>query len=103
VPIKVAIWLNGILATNLRGHIYRTTFKRRRGKMEVLIDEEENKLVQYLLKMQELGFPLTIGQLREKVGILIQSRVTPFTDGVPRARWIKCFKRRHPELAIKKA
>jgi len=76
---------------------------RRRGKLGVLSHVEEHKLVEYLLKMQNLGFPLSIGQLREKVGILTQVRVTPFKDGVPSPSWVKYFNKRHLELSIRKA
>jgi len=34
---------------------------------------------------------------------LIQSRVTIFKDSVPGVGWVKCFKNRHPQLAIRKA
>jgi len=68
--------------TNLRGHLYGTTLRRRTGKRVVLIDGEEVELVEYLMKMQNLVFPLTIGQLREKVGILTQARVILFIDDV---------------------
>lgn len=74
----------------------------RRGKKAVLTEEEEADLVAYLMNIQNLGFPLTIGQLRKKVGTLTQSQVTPFTDGVPGPGWVKCFKRRHEELALRK-
>lgn len=100
--IRSAARDHGIPCSSLRGHVYGTTMQRRRGRKGVLTDAEEEKLVQYLLRMQELGFPLTLGQLREKVGILTQGRVTPFTDGVPGAGWVKCFRRRHPELTLRK-
>jgi len=70
--------------------------------MGVLTDEEEKELVEYLMKMQQLGFPYTISQSREKVGILTQARVTSFKDGIPSLGWVKCFKIRHPKLSIKK-
>ena len=94
---------NGIPPSTLRGHIYGTTLQRRRGKVGVLTDEEEKTLAQHLVDIQDLGFPLTIGQLREKVSILTQSRHTPFKNGVPGPGWVKCFKWRHPELSIRKA
>lgn len=74
---------NRIHVSSLRGHVYGNATHRRRGRRRVLTDEEESEVVQYLLNMQNLGFPLTIGQLREKIGILTQGKVTPFTDGVP--------------------
>jgi len=103
VLIRQAARDNGIPASSLRGHIYGTIMQRRRGKLGMLTDAEEQELVEYLLKMQNLGFPLTIGQLREQVGILTQGRFTPFKNGVLGPGWIKCFKNKHKELVVKKA
>jgi len=102
MSIREAGRINGIPSSTLRGHVYGTTIYRKRGKKRVLTEAEEEGLVDYLIKMRNLGFPLTLGQLWEKVGILIQTRVTPFTDGVPSPRWVKCFKKRHPELSMRK-
>jgi hypothetical protein len=39
---------------------------------------EEVELEDYLLQMQELGYPLTIRQLRLKVAQMCETRVNPF-------------------------
>ena len=51
--------------------------------------------------MQEYGYPLSMDQLRLKVAKMIQYRVTPFRDGIPRNGWIKWFKKRHPNLTLR--
>jgi len=60
-------------------------------------------VVQFVISMQNHGFPLTIGQLKEKVATITQTRVTPFKDGIPGEGWVRCFKRRHPELVLRKS
>jgi len=55
----------------LRNYIFGTTINKRRGKLGVLTDEEEAQLEDYLFQRETLGFPLTIGQLREKIEFLL--------------------------------
>ena len=59
----------------------------------MLMHSEEKTLEEYILKMQEYGYPLTMNELRLKVVEMIQERVTPFCDGIPRIGWIKWFKK----------
>ena len=59
--------------------------------------------MQYVLAMQELGFPLTILQLKLKVAMMTQGRDTPFTNGVPGTSWLCWFRRRHLELSMRLA
>jgi len=92
----------GILKTILKGHLYGTILNRLRGRGGVLTHKEEEELVEYLVSMPNMGFPLTIRQLQEKVGILAQARVIPFKDGIPGVGWVKCFKGRHSQLAMRK-
>jgi hypothetical protein len=53
--------------------------------------------------MQDLGFPLSISQVKLKVAMITQDRDTPFTDGIPGPSWLHWFKRRHPELSMRMA
>jgi hypothetical protein len=53
--------------------------------------------------MQNLGFLLTIFQLKLKVALITQGRDTPFTDGIPSAGWMRWFRRRHPKLFLRMA
>jgi len=81
--------------------LYRTAIYKRRGRKVVLTEDEEKELVDYVTNMQEIGYPLMIRHLREKVKILTQTQVTPFMNGVPSAGWVKYFRRRHEELTIR--
>jgi len=102
MPIRTAARDHCIPSSTLRGHVYGKALYRKRGRKGVLSDIEEQELVDYLLKMQELGYPFTLRQLQEKIAILTQTRVTPFKEGVLGSVWMRCFRRRHPELAIHK-
>jgi hypothetical protein len=54
--------------------------------------------------MQDLGHPLTSGQLRLKAVQATQTRETPWSDaGVPRKSWLRSFKHRHPEINSRKS
>lgn len=67
IPIWSVIRDDGIPPSTIRGHIYETTRTRRRGKKGLHKDGEEEALMKYLVKMQDNGFPLTMGQLRFKI------------------------------------
>jgi hypothetical protein len=62
---------------------------------------EEAELVEYILKMQDLGWPMTTGLLRLKVAQICQDRPHPFTHGIPGQGWLRWFRRRHPELTLR--
>ena len=75
----------GIPPSSFRDHMYGRTVGRKRGRQGVLTVQEEEELQQYLLEMQDLGYPLTIAQLHLKVAEIVQTRVNPFRDGIPGA------------------
>ena len=59
---------------------------------------EEAGLEQYLLQMQELGYPLTIEQLQLKVVQIYETRINSFRIGIPGIGWLHWFRYRHPNL-----
>ena len=67
----------------------------------MLTQSEEKALEEYILKMQEYGYPLSMDQLRLKVPEMVQDRVTPFRDSILGNGWIKWFKKRHPNLTLR--
>jgi hypothetical protein len=94
----------GIPTTSLKNHLYGRVISRERGSQLVLKREEEKKLVQYLFKMQDLGHPLTSGQLRLKVVLATQTRETLWSAaGVPGKSWLRSFKQRHPKISSRKS
>jgi len=46
----------GIPSSTLRGHVYGTMLYKKRSRKSVLFKVEEKDLVQYLMKIQELGY-----------------------------------------------
>jgi hypothetical protein len=89
MKVRVASRHFGIPQTSLRNHLYGRVISRKRGSQSVLKKEEEKKLVQYLFKMQDLGHPLILGQLRLKVAQATQTRETPWSAvGVPGKSWL---------------
>ena len=57
------------------------------------------KIVDCILKMQDLGHPLTPMQLRLKVAVATEGRSMPWSgSGIPTKRWLRCFRHRHPQL-----
>jgi hypothetical protein len=101
--VSGAAALYDILRTSFCAHLAGTVLSRKRGAAPILIEAEEQQLVQYVIAMQELGFPLTILQLRLKVAMMTQGRDTPFTNGIPGPGWLRWFKRRHLELSMRVA
>jgi hypothetical protein len=51
--------------------------------------------------MVRRGYALTPTQLRVKLAQLTQTRITPFTNGVPGISWLKWFKKRHLEFSLR--
>jgi hypothetical protein len=101
IPIRTAGRVYGIPATSLRDHLFGRTLTQKRGRQGVLTVQEEAELEEYLLKMQDLGYPLTIGQLRLKVAEIVQTRPNPFTHGIPGIGWLHWFRRRHANLVLR--
>jgi hypothetical protein len=86
--------------SSLSDHAYGKTMGRKRGRAGVLNEEEEGLLVQFILDMATLRYPLTLGQLKLKVATMVQDRPNPFTNGIPSKNWVYWFYRRHLHLVL---
>jgi hypothetical protein len=62
--VNGAATLYDIPKTTFRAHLTRTVLSTKRGAVPVLTTTEEEQLVQYVIAMQNLGFPLSISQLK---------------------------------------
>jgi hypothetical protein len=80
--IKTTSDLFRIPVSSLRDHVYGVTLGRKRGGQSILSQEEERHVVDWILKLQDLGHPISLTALRMKVAEMCQSRETPFTDGI---------------------
>lgn len=101
--MKKAAEENNIPYSSFRDHCYGKTRSRRRGVQGVLTPEEEKELVDYLVKMCDLGFGLSPSALKMKVYEITKNRFTPFRDGIPGGGWMRWFRHRHPELTVRAA
>jgi hypothetical protein len=68
-------------------HLNNKTKSKKQGPPNVLIDENEVVIIDYLLGMQECGLSTALQQLKLKVIKLTQIQVTPFKDEMPRNSW----------------
>ena len=75
----------------------------RPGPSPVLKKEEEEELVQWTIKMAEVGY----GQCKQQVCIMVKKlldengRPNPFTDNYPGKDWWNAFLKRHPEIRLR--
>ena len=69
----------------------------------MLTEIEEGQLVQYIIDMQNLGFPLSLTQLKLQVAMMTQAMETPFTNGIPHPCWLRLFRGRHLEVSLRLA
>lgn len=99
--MKKAAEENNIPYSSFRDHCLGKTRSRCRGVKGVLTLEEEDEIVQYLIRMCDLGFGITPSALKMKVFEITQHRWTPFRDGIPGDGWMRWFRRRHPELTLR--
>ena len=100
MSIREASKLYGIPNSSIRDHLYGRTTSRQKGIRPVLTCHEENKIVDYVFKMQDRGHPLTAVELRLKVATATQTRSTSWNArGVPGKGWLRRFRSRHPEIS----
>ena len=85
----------------MREHYIGKRKSRKIWPKGVLTKAEEASLVQYLKEMVRVSCSLNIAQLKLKVAEITQTRMTPFTNGIPGKSWVKWFKQRHPNLVLR--
>jgi hypothetical protein len=91
---------HGISYSTFREWCYGVRRTPRRGPGSVLNHEEEEQIVEYLVEMCERELGLSPIALKMKVFEITKHRDTPFKNGIPKDRWLRCFKHRHPELSL---
>ena len=72
------------------------------GPPTVLISEEEEQLVLYLIKMSDMGFGLSQDDVMRITFRIAESsgRKHPFTSGSAGWSWMDGFRSRHPNLTL---
>ena len=101
MSMRQASHCHGILYSTFRDWCYGISKSRKRGFAGVLSPAEEELLVAYMINMCDRGLGLSPTALKMKVFEIVQDRVTPFKDGIPRDGWLRWFKNRHPELTLR--
>ena len=86
--------------SSFREWCYSVRTSRKRGPPTVLTPSEEKQLVDYCIRMCEMGQGLTPSALKLKVYDITKSRATPFRDGIPGPGWMRWWKHRHSELTL---
>ena len=89
----------GIPYITFREWCYGQRTFRKRGCNGVLAPGEEQLLVEWLIKMNEVGHGLSPTTLKMKVNEITKFSWTPFKNGIPGRGWMQWFKQRHPELS----
>ena len=76
----------------------------RPGPSTVLSKEEEDRLYEYCLIMADMGFGLTIENIRIVAYRIAEAsgRPHPFKNGMVGRDWYEAFVRRHPKLSLRK-
>ena len=72
--------------------------------LQVLDDQQESQLTQYILLRADFGNPMTKGQILKVAGeiaCLDKDRTNSFKNGSPSSSWINRFIQRHPEISLR--
>ena len=70
--------------STLANYVDGRIFKRKKGPPTILSHNEKNALEEYIVKMQDYEYPLTMEQVGLKVAEMMQERMTSFREGIPR-------------------
>ena len=93
MKVKAVARAFDIPARSLKDHLYGKTTSRQRSNLPTLKADEEKKLVDYILKMEDLGHPLTPVELRLKAAFTTQTIKMPWSaTGVPNKGWLRRFR-----------
>ncbi|CAH2101998.1 unnamed protein product [Euphydryas editha] len=78
--------------------------KSKTGPGTVLSNDEEDSIAKWVLHRAEIGAPVTKSELLDNVQKYVKTieKKTPFTDDRPSRHWWESFRKRHPELSIRK-
>ena len=75
------------------------------GPSTVFTQEEEAKIVNWIIYRGERGYPVTKTELLDCVQKYVNhsKKATPFNENRPGRHWYEAFRKRHPELTIRTA
>ncbi|XP_036151114.1 uncharacterized protein LOC105833505 [Monomorium pharaonis] len=78
--------------------------KRKTGPETVLSKNEEDDIVNWVLYRAERGMPVTKTELLDSVQkfVTLLQKKTPFKENRPSRHWYEGFRKRHPQLTMRK-
>lgn len=91
----------------LRNHLASGSVTRKLGRSAILTTEQEDGLVRRIIRLADVGVPMTAKMLRVQAFSFCKIKKIPntFNDAKNAAgkKWLRLFLKRHPELARRKA
>ena len=101
MSLKKASDLYHIPYSSFREWYHGLRSNRKKKPLAVLTQSEEKQLVDYCIRMCEMGQGLTPTALKLKVYDITKDRPTPFCDGIPGGGWMRWWRHRHLELILR--
>lgn len=103
MPIKQASYKFNVPRATIQFRMSSNLKKKSLGPSTILMPEEENILVTWLIENYKKGFPRRKEDVQATVQDFINEhpRQNPFTDNRPGEGWYKAFLKRHPELTTR--
>ena len=100
---KAARFYNVPVETTRRRVLGTVAIECRPGPATVFSEEEEKEIVDYAIKMADMGFGLTREDLRHTAYRLAEKleKSHPFQDGIVGRGWLDGFLARHPMLVLR--
>ena len=105
ISVREASKRFGIPRRMLPNHISSGSTEKRLGRKSLLGGEEEQMLVDRIIRFANLGLPLTAKMIRCYVFdyFEVNNRQHPFTCNLAGEKWFRLFLKRHPQLRHRKA
>ncbi|GAB1599251.1 uncharacterized protein LOC115225210 [Argonauta hians] len=105
ISIREAAKQFGIPRRTLRNHIKSGSMEKRLGRKSLMCAEEEQMLVNRIVRFSDIGLPLTAKMIRSYVFEYFEKNNLnhPFTSNLAGEKWFRLFLNRHPELRHRKA
>lgn len=99
--------LYGIPRRTLRNHLETGNLFKRLGKSTIMNKEQENDLVQRILRFADMGTPITPRLIRKQAFTFCEKYKLKHNFntelGLAGRNWLKLFLKRHSEISITKA
>ncbi|GFR77899.1 tigger transposable element-derived protein 1-like [Elysia marginata] len=105
ISVREAAKHFGISRRTLRNHVSIGSVVKRLGRKSLMPAEEEQMLVNPILRFANVGLPLTAKMIQSYVFEYFKKNYLehPFTSNLAGEKWFRLFLNRHPELRYRKA